>query len=494
MKHVKLFAALLAFVMLGACTESPEEGGGLSSILIDSSLLEQIFDADQTAPKTISFTAAEAWTATLEETTRTEPSWLRLSAYSGDAGKAQITIEILESNSSSESRFAKITIVCGSYRIAIEIEQKGHGSDNPDNPNDPDTPPTDYKYVARVDYKLTDNREEGATTTVSQSFDYDEENRVARITENYHSTDEYSYKDNGTEIYTFDYTIANEVSVRTTDEAERLLYKISAKTDEKGRITETSSYDYDNGTPRLEGQETYTYTPEGRLSSLLSKYSYSSSSGLNQYSENKFYYTDGLLTRYTYYDSYEASYDPDYQPWEYSLPADECYPHRYANDRSNLDFYMYAMGGRISFENTSSAIFSLLRLTGNYGDCLPEITTAADEDDEVGGDEVGGYPTPNVTLHKSYTTTESACGEDEYLKLRIETDADNAVKRISYDVPYEEYQVEYDIVVGNEVIDEAMNHPEFPEEGKLYKYEIKNRTKTKIRDIVNPATIEITYR
>ena len=171
--------------------------------------------------------------------------------------KAQITIEILESNSSSESRFAKITIVCGSYRIAIEIEQKGHGSDNPDNPNDPDdpdTPPTDYKYVARVDYKLTDNREEGATTTVSQSFDYDEENRVARITENYHSTDEYSYKDNGTEIYTFDYTIANEVSVRTTDEAERLLYKISAKTDAKGRITELRVTTTTTGHPGSKGR------------------------------------------------------------------------------------------------------------------------------------------------------------------------------------------------------------------------------------------------
>ena len=47
----------------------------------------------------------------------------------GDAGKAQITIEILESNSSSESRFAKITIVTKPFHIAIEIEQKGHGSD-----------------------------------------------------------------------------------------------------------------------------------------------------------------------------------------------------------------------------------------------------------------------------------------------------------------------------------------------------------------------------
>ena len=68
------------------------------------------------------------------------------------------------------------------------------------------------------------------------------------------------------------------------------------------------------------------------------------------------------------------------------------------------------------------------------------------------------------------------------------------VQTCALPISYEEYQVEYDIVVGNEVIDEAMNHPEFPEEEKLYKYEIKNRTKTKIRDIVNPATIEITYR
>ena len=59
---------------------------------------------------------------------------------------------------------------------------------------------------------------------------------------------------------------------------------------------------------------------------------------------------------------------------------------------SGLDFYMYAMGGRISFENTSSAIFSLLRLTGNYGDCLPEITTAADEDGLPGSATLPGCP------------------------------------------------------------------------------------------------------
>ena len=67
-------------------------------------------------------------------------------------------------------------------------------------------------------------------------------------------------------------------------------------------------------------------------------------------------YTHLDVYKRQYYDSYEASYDPDYQPWEYSLPADECYPHRYANDRSNLDFYMYAMGVA-SHSKTLPALF-----------------------------------------------------------------------------------------------------------------------------------------
>ena len=47
-------------------------------------------------------------------------------------------------------------------------------------------------------------------------------------------------------------------------------------------------------------------------------------------------------------------------------------------------------------------------------------------------------------------------------------------------------QVDYDIVVGNKLMD-----PERPEMG--YKYEIQNRSEKKIKDDQNTMTWEITY-
>ena len=99
-----------------------------------------------------------------------------------------------------------------------------------------------------------------------------------------------------------------------------------------------------------------------------------------------------------------------------------------------------------------------------------------------------------MTIHESSDYIECTLGEEEYLPLGFTTDADGCITQIAYNRPYAEYRHEYDIVVGNEVIADYMNDPDFPEEEKRYKCEIQNSTTTKLRDISNPVTIGITYR
>ena len=313
--------------------------GGGSSVLIESSQLNQTFKAAETGSKAIVFTALEPWTATLEETTRTAPDWVELDKYAGDAGDATITISILGENTAPETRTAILTIICGDTRVTIRIEQKAIGDDTPDNPDDPE--PVGIRYVSRVDYLLVDNREkEQKRETISQTFRYDERNRVARIVEEY----DLSWKESGTLLYQLDYTIANEITVTTTDISDggsSLLRKIVAKLDEKGRMKEAAETTYD-GTPRLQNEDICTYDSEGRIGGWLSKYSWMDNETLDTYNENKFFYNaEGMLTRYTYYDSY------DNESWEEEFPAAQFYPNRIANDKTNLNLFHYALTGSI---------------------------------------------------------------------------------------------------------------------------------------------------
>lgn len=460
--------------------------GGGSSVLIESSQLNQTFKAAETGSKAIVFTALEPWTATLEETTRTAPDWVELDKYAGDAGDATITISILGENTAPETRTAILTIICGDTRVTIRIEQKAIGDDTPDNPDDPE--PVGIRYVSRVDYLLVDNREkEQKRETISQTFRYDERNRVARIVEEY----DLSWKESGTLLYQLDYTIANEITVTTTDISDggsSLLRKIVAKLDEKGRMKEAAETTYD-GTPRLQNEDICTYDSEGRIGGWLSKYSWMDNETLDTYNENKFFYNaEGMLTRYTYYDSY------DNESWEEEFPAAQFYPNRIANDKTNLDLFHYALTGSIDNLDDAQPLFLLLRLTGDgFGKYLPEKMQNPDDDKEMAGNPEG-WDTPNVTVHKSRTYTESTLGEDARPALDVATDTDGCITQIACKMPYAEYRHEYDIVVGSELLREEMNDPDFPEWQKRYKYEIRNETTTKLRDIVNPVTIDITYR
>ncbi|MDE6446032.1 MAG: hypothetical protein K2L06_04120 [Alistipes sp.] len=467
---------------------SPRNGGG-NLALTDSSQSSQIFSADR-ADRTVSFTAPASWTATLEETTRAQSdglSWIELDKYEGPAGKTSITIRILESNTSGQSRYAKITIVCGDSRISIEIEQRPEG-DDPDTPDNPDKPaPAAVKYISRIDYLQVDNcEEEQKRETASQTFEYDDRNRVAQIIYKY----DQSWKESGTLLYTLDYTVADEITV-TIDDVDNgsssILEKIDAKLDEKGRFKEATQTTYD-GSARISAEEICTYDSEGRIGGWVSKYSSTGDGNLDSYDENKFFYdAEGLLTRYTYYDSY------DNHEFEGEFPAAEFYPNRIANDKTNLDLMFYALAGSSADLDDPQVLFTLLRLTGGgFGTCLPEKTEGGDDDWVTPGIAYEGWPTPNVTVHESYTYISSTVPEGERLPLSFTTDADGCITQIAYNSPYAEYLCEYDIVVGSELLHEDM--ADYPDGDKRYKYEIQNRKTTKQRDIVNPTTIDIIYR
>ncbi|MDE6507883.1 MAG: BACON domain-containing protein [Alistipes sp.] len=461
--------------------------GGGKSVLIETSQLEQTFAAAQTGPKTIAFTALEPWTATLEETTRAGLDWIELDKYEGGAGDTEITITILRENTADRARCAKLTILCGGSRVTILIEQKAAGSD-PDDPENPDKPaPATVKYVSRVDYLLIDNcKEETKRETVSQTFKYDERNRVAQIVEEYDLTD----KEKGSTLYTLDYTLTGEITVSEHDASDGTLCgKTVALLDEKGRFKEATEITYGSDeSARISAEEICSYDSEGRIGKWVSKRSSMDNGNLDSYDENKFFYdAEGLLTRYTYYDSY------DNHRFEGEFPAAEFYPNRIANDKTNLDLMFYALAGSSTDLEDPQCLFTLLRLTGGgFGTCLPEKTEGGDDDWATSDIAYDGWPAPNVTVRKSYTYISSTLSEGEHLPLSFTADAEGCITQIAYGQPYAEYLCEYDIVVGSELLHEDM--ADYPDQYKRYKYEIQNRKTTKQRDIVNPVTISIAYR
>lgn len=175
-----------------------------------------------------------------------------------------------------------------------------------------------------MDYKLTDKfREKGDDDRFANiRLRRRKQRRITAKTTTL--TDEYSYKRQRNEIYTFDYTIANEVSVRTTDEAERLLYRISAKTDAKGRITPKLRVTTTTTGHLAQARRPIRATPEGRLPAIHYSIPLQRPESIRR-KTNSAVYTDGLLTLHWLRQLHEASYTRTTSPGSIRS-ADSGYP------------------------------------------------------------------------------------------------------------------------------------------------------------------------
>ncbi len=483
MKIFKFLLAVLAFGAFAACSDTDDTiENGNRQLIIDDALLSQSFDADRLSEKTVSFTALDTWTAAVDEV-RAQPAWIELSKYSGEAGEASFTIRIIEENPTADARRARVVIACGGSEVAIAVEQRGRS-------NGGGQEPAVSKMVDRIEYSYENKAYDREPWRIVQKYEYDAQKRVERIvlknTNNYDT----GVTSTTTDTYTFDYSSEGTVTMilKTLMEGypETDRFKAVVHLDDAGRMISAEEYSRPMGTTEaytLVGKNTYEYDTDGRLKKVIERYS-SMGSGpeLDTSEKIEFYYTDGLLTRYGWYDSYDGS------SHSYDMPADEFYPHRYTNDKANLDLTMTIIGGSADFDDDISAVFSTLRMAGSFGTCLMEKASfGMEEESELG---VAGYSKPGVTIHR--TGTEIRAVEQDFLDIAFRFDADGAVSEFSFESPYEEYRIEYDVVVSNQVVDPSMDDPNYSGD-KFYQYEIKNRTEQKVRDIANPTRFRISY-
>lgn len=136
MKRFSLILSLVAMLFISC--EGDLGGGGntnFGSITLDEAateLLNQTVSSDALTASGITFTASEAWSATVQEV-RSEAAWLTISPDHGEAGTYTLTIT-LEANETDASRSAEILISCGSSTLKIKITQKAEEQVTPPTP------------------------------------------------------------------------------------------------------------------------------------------------------------------------------------------------------------------------------------------------------------------------------------------------------------------------------------------------------------------------
>lgn len=210
------------------------------------------------------------------------------------------------------------------------------------------------------------------------------------------------------------------------------------------------------------------YTEDGRLGKLWEdpdKDSY-------EWYE-KFFYTDGLLTKA---EIYESGYDTDVQEFK----VDELYQNRHPATGTNIDFNAFLF--EVGMDDIEPILYQI-GLLGKGSDCLMEIGGYSENDEwELPHPQ---YPEPGKVYKKREKRIKYPEGEIP-LRVTYEFDGDKYVTKFSYADPYELYEHYYEVHVGYELLD-----PNDPSMG--YKYEIKNENWTKLGEEKNVYSYTVIY-
>lgn len=112
----QVFLSFLWGLLVLVCSCADEEPGG--GIVVDYSSNRQVsIGAEAGAVYTLSFTAADSWSASADA------DWLQVSPQSGVAGQQQVTLSVLKPNDSGEVRQATLSLKAGSNSVNVTVRQ-----------------------------------------------------------------------------------------------------------------------------------------------------------------------------------------------------------------------------------------------------------------------------------------------------------------------------------------------------------------------------------
>lgn len=390
----------------------------------------------------VAFTTSGAWR--LAEGV----DWIKVTPDHGDtAGEYSLEITLAK-NSSDRGRKALLNFSCGKAQLTITVNQSAEsGNDG------------NKKYVSRIEYSVDGYDDKWQENTIYE-FKYDADNRVTEyaVTERdpwsqSAYTSKLSYTDNMINV------------VRTDDDGEEDYTSITLNSGGYAESIELSD-------PHSDPYSLYFAYEDQRLSKLTwTQYG-------TDYRCDYHYYTGAdtgtVLSSLVYHDYYEPV--TDIETMFGTIP----------NNTLNIDPNMLFLDGMIGGEGIQDYddaerldLAAMLRLTGKGCDTYIENI---DLDHGVDVEPEYRFTEPNQTFHQSSTYYKT----DSDNKLTYVLGEDGSIQSIFYKERVVKILYEYDVIVGNELID-----PNIPEAG--YKWKIANEKRTETGNGVNTYTYTFFY-